>query len=134
MNRSVRDHFERALSGAKAAAGEGRYADAWPLLERAHVLGQAHAGPHVRAHWAMLGCGLRQRNAREIVGQIVRLLVAAPASLAGVLPVGNTGGSDVPMTEPMPIADDLRAILAGEETLNLPSNAGKPHAPEGGAR
>jgi hypothetical protein len=113
MTQHVREHFERALAGAKTAVREGRDAEAWPLLERAHVLGQAYVGPHVRAHWAMLGCGWRQRSPREVVGQIVRLLVAAPASLAGVLPLGNTGGADVPMTKPMPISDDLRAILGG---------------------
>lgn len=131
MDRHVREHFERALTEAKAAVREGRYAEAWPLLERAHVLGQADAGPHVRSHWAMLGCGWRQRDAGEIVGQIVRLLVAAPASLTGILPLGNTGGANVPMTKPMPVPDDLRAILASEEPLNLPKNAGKPHAPGG---
>ena len=111
MNRQVREHFETSLAQAKAAVREARYAEAWPLLERTHVLGQAYTGPHVRSHWAMLVCGWRQRNAKEIVGQVARLLVAVPASLTGVLPVGNTGGANVPMTQPMPVPDDLRAIL-----------------------
>lgn len=118
MNQQVREHFEQALAGAKVAVREGRYVEAWPMLEQAHVLGQAYAGPHLRLHWAMLDCGWRQRNAREVVGQIVRLLVAAPASLTGVLPLGNTGGANVPMTQPMPIPADLRAILEGGRAVD----------------
>jgi hypothetical protein len=39
------------------------------------------------------------------------LLVAAPGSWSGRYPVGNTGGANVSALLPMPIPDDLRAIL-----------------------
>lgn len=44
-------------------------------------------------------------------GQIVRLIVAAPGSWSGRVPVGNTGRSDVPLMQPMPVPDDLAALL-----------------------
>jgi hypothetical protein len=71
------------------------------------------AVPHVRTHVAMLGAALRRRDRREIVGQVVRLLVAAPGSWTGRYPVGNTGGADVSALRPMPIPADLQVFLEG---------------------
>lgn len=83
----------------------------WNHLERAHILSQPMAGAHVRTHFVMLGYGLRQRDRREVLGQLVRLAVAAPGSWTGRYPVGNTGGASVSALQPMPIPDDLQAIL-----------------------
>jgi len=74
------------------------------------------AGPHVRTHAAMLRFALRHRDGREIVGQLVRLVVAAPGSVTGRYPVGNTGGADVSALKSMPIPDDLQAVLDGSVT------------------
>jgi hypothetical protein len=102
---------ERAL--ARAARVRGDVAGEWQHLERAHILSQPMAGPHVRTHLAMLGHGIRRRDRREVLGQIVRLVVAAPGSWTERYPVGNTGGANVSALEPMPIPDDLRALLEG---------------------
>jgi hypothetical protein len=59
----------------------------------------------------MLGYGVRQRSSREILGQVMRLLVAAPGTWSGRYPVGNTGGARVSALLPMPVPDDLQAIL-----------------------
>ena len=50
---------------------------------------------------------------REIIGQLVRLVVAAPGTWTGRYPVGNTGGANVSALKPMPIPDDLQAVLNG---------------------
>jgi hypothetical protein len=71
------------------------------------------AGPHVRTHVSMLGYGLRHRDAREIAGQLIRLVVAAPGTWTGRYPVGNTGGANVSALKPMPVPDDLQAVLNG---------------------
>jgi hypothetical protein len=68
-------------------------------------------GPHLRTHVAMLGYGLRHRDGREIVGQLVRLVVAAPGTWTGRYPVGNTGGANVSALTPMPVPDDLLVVL-----------------------
>ncbi len=86
----------------------------WNHLERAHILSQPMAGPHVRTHLAMIGSALRRRDRREVLGQLFRLVVAGPGSLTGKYPVGNTGGANVSAFAPMPIPDDLQAILGGE--------------------
>ena len=87
----------------------------WHHLERAHILSQPMAGPHVQTHLAMIGSALRRRDRGEILGQFFRLLVAGPGALTGKYPVGNTGGANVSAFAPMPIPEDLQAILDGGE-------------------
>src|SRR4051794_818837 len=105
-----RDGLLRAWSDERAAARTARaggdLASEWRHLERAHILSQPMAGPHVRTHLAMLGSGVRRRDFREILGQLVRIVVAAPGSWTGRYPVGNTGGADVSALHPMPVPDD----------------------------
>ena len=62
--------------------------------------------------------GIAERLAQEsalgsVVGQLLRLVVAAPGSWTRRYPVGNTGGADVSALLVMPIPDDLRAVLDG---------------------
>ena len=75
------------------------------------MLSQPMAGPHVRTHVAMLGYALRHRDGREIVGQLLRVVVAGPGTWTGRYPVGNTGGANVSALKPMPIPDDLVPFL-----------------------
>ena len=111
MKPKLRGYFETELHEATEAEHEGDLPRAWRHLERAHVLSQAHAGPHVRAHGRMLAFGWRRRNGRELLGQLARILVAAPGSWLGRAPLGNTGGADVGILVPMPIPEDLQALL-----------------------
>ena len=101
---------------ARVARRRGDLPGAWSRLERAHILSQPMALPHVRTHLAMLGSGLRRHDPREVVGQLLRLVVAAPGSWSGRYPVGNTGGASVSALLPMPVPDDLRAAL-GDRAL-----------------
>ena len=109
--------LRQAWSDEMGLAHEARDRDdtgtEWHHLERAHILSQPMAGPHVRTHLAMIGSALRRRDRREILGQLFRLIVAGPGSFTGKYPVGNTGGANVSAFAPMPIPDDLQAILDG---------------------
>ena len=99
------------IAASREARRTGDRAAAWRHLERAHVISQPLAGPHVRTHLAMLRFALRTADLREIVGQLFRIVVAAPGSLTGRYPAGNTGGSNVSAFKPMPIPDDLTTIV-----------------------
>ena len=66
---------------------------------------------HLRTHVAMLSAGIRRHDPREVLGQLLRLIVAGPGSLTGRYPVGNTGGADVNALMPMPIPEDLISVL-----------------------
>ena len=111
--RALIDAWAEERAAAKTARSRGDLAVEWHHLERAHILSQPMAGPHVRTHVSMLGYGLRRRDRREIIGQVVRLMVAAPGTWTGRYPIGNTGGADVSAVRPMPIPDDLQVVLAG---------------------
>ncbi len=105
------DAWRSEHSAAVAARAVGDRHGEWRHLERAHILSQPMAGPHVRTHLAMLAFGIRNRDAREILGQLARTAVAGPGTLTGRYPTGNTGGANVRATEVMPIPADLRSIL-----------------------
>jgi hypothetical protein len=62
----------------------------------------------------MLAHAFRRRDLHEIIGQLMRLVVAGPGSWTGRYPVGNTGGANVSALQPMDVPDDLRAILEGD--------------------
>jgi hypothetical protein len=109
----LRERWAEERTAARSARRQADVGDEWRHLERAHVLSQPMAAAHVRTHLAMLGYGLRHRDGREIVGQLVRLIVAAPGTWTGRYPVGNTGGANVSALEQMPIPDDLQAVLNG---------------------
>ena len=102
-------------SQARAARADGDAAAEWRHLERAHILTQPLAWPHLVTHAAMFAAAWRHRDLRELTGQAARLLLAVPGSVSGRYPVGNTGGADVSAFESMPIPDDLRPLLAPEE-------------------
>jgi hypothetical protein len=103
--RSAVEHIEREVSEARSAG------DSWPHLERAHILSQPWAWPHTKVHAVMLRQALRDRDAHETFGQVVRILVAGPGSLVGKYPVGNTGRTTMSLTEVAEVPADLDAIL-----------------------
>ena len=111
MHLRLRRAFEAELSAARADEGRGDYVAAWAHLERGHVLGQPFGIAHVRVHWRMLTFAVRRRDWTELIGQLPRLLFAAPATWLGRAPRGNTGGARVGMEQPMPIPADLAALL-----------------------
>ena len=108
---ALSQHVGVRLLDARVACRANDFAVAWQLLEDAHVLSQPLAFAHVRVHVAMLRLGVHTRDGREVLGQLVRLIVAAPGSWSRKYPIGNTGRTDVPATRPMPIRADLQAIL-----------------------
>lgn len=111
MSPAARARYDGSLTEASALIADGRTGEAWPSLEIAHILSQPWWHLHVQTHWRMLRLAVRERDRLEITGQLVRLVVAGPGSATGRYPRGNTGRADVPATQPMPIPDDLGALL-----------------------
>jgi hypothetical protein len=120
-----RDSLHHAWSDERALANAARRRNDTPNerlhLERAHILSQPLAGPHVRTHIAMLGFAVRRRDRHEVLGQMLRVLLAAPGTWSGRYPTGNTGGADVSALLIMDIPDDLRAILDEHKALRKAS-------------
>lgn len=106
--------FENEIVSAKQLIARGELERSLVPLSRAHVLGQAFVVPHARAHWWMLRVESRRRRPRAACGQAVRIVLGVLGSLVGVVPLGNTGRSDVSMFARMPIAPELQRILDGD--------------------
>ncbi|WP_411822114.1 DUF3703 domain-containing protein [Leptospira sp. 'Mane'] len=111
MNLIIKEAFEREMKTAKEFYSLQKWEEAFSHLERAHILGQRNVIPHTLNHWWMLKVGIRKKDGNEILGQVIRLLVAGIGSLLGRAPIGNTGGSNVGIMTPMPIADDIAQIF-----------------------
>lgn len=107
----LRENIAAEIAEADRLAREAQLTQAFRHLERAHVLGQASTYEHTRVHWRMFKIGLRMHSAREIWGQVIRIIGAATKTPLGIYPRGNTGGADVWFFKPMPIPDDLREKL-----------------------
>jgi len=105
--------FVRAeLDRAAALFGEGDSRSSFRHLENAHVLGQSSTKWHTLAHIQMLRWAICERDVREILGQLFRIIGAITKTAFGLVPQGNTGGSNVSPFKPMPIDPELARILA----------------------
>ncbi len=102
------DEERRRYRAEMAAARAARTADQrWRHLERAHIVSQPDPWLHTRNHAAMFKLAVTQRDRREAFGQVIRLMLAAPGSLTGRYPEGNTGRASVGLMTPMPVPPDL---------------------------
>jgi hypothetical protein len=111
FGRRIRPYVEHEILAAREAESRGQPDIAFSHLERAHVLGQASTVEHVRVHWHMFLWSIRQRNSRECLGQILRIVGAALSTALGLVPQGNTGGSNVPPFKSMPIPPELASRI-----------------------
>ncbi len=117
MPAGLKSYYDEEIYLYKVQMEAGNLPAAWRHLERAHVLGQAWPHEHNYCHWLMLTFGIRIKDSREIVGQIPRLIVGGVKSFVGKIPVGNTGGANVPPLRPMEIPEDLALVLDRYKTL-----------------
>ena len=113
MNAQHQQSLDGAFASATAGLLQEKYDEAFGHLERAHVLGQVYVGPHVRAHWLMLRIAVHRREPFAVVGQAIRIVLGALGSAVGVVPIGNTGGTNISMFQRLPIAPELRDIMEG---------------------
>lgn len=109
--RGLRKEVVKEYELSKLAERKDDLHKAWRHLERAHILGQAWPIDHTQTHWRMLLFAFRRKNLKEIIGQFPRLIVGGVKSFLGEIPVGNTGGADVPPLKPMEIPKDLKSII-----------------------
>ena len=111
FGRRIRPYVEREILAAYQAEARGKPEVAFLHLERAHILGQTSTVEHVRVHWHMFLWGVRQGNVRETLGQLLRIVGAAIGTAAGLVPKGNTGGTNVNSFKKMPIPPELAALI-----------------------
>ena len=112
MSAELNSAYQAELNGYKVARALGGQATAWRHLERAHILGQLRMGLHLDSHMKMLGYAIHLRQPKEVLGQLVRLLLAPLGNATGRLPWGNNGRSHISAFVEMEIPDDLKPIIA----------------------
>jgi hypothetical protein len=110
MHPELRRAYDAEMTAAVDLYNANTLEQAFPHLERAHILGQSFPIEHARTHWWMLKVGWRRQDLVEITGQIPRILGALLFSPIWV-PIGNTGGARVPPFQSMPIPEDLQRLL-----------------------
>ena len=111
MPHNLKKFYLNELAAAKNFLATHHYNQCWHHLERAHILGQPYAIEHTVVHWKMICFGFKIKNTKEVIGQIPRLLFGGVKSFVGKIPIGNTGGANVPPLMPMEIPDDLKLII-----------------------
>lgn len=109
--KSLYPYYKEELEKGNQLLNEGKFQQSWRHYERAHILGQPYPFAHSLVHWKMLLFGIKTKNTKEIIGQIPRLLVGGVKSFIGNIPLGNTGGANVPPLQPMEIPEDLLIII-----------------------
>lgn len=107
----IKPYVQAELEAAAAAEARGEFYIAFQHLERAHVLGQATTLEHVRVHWRMFAFARRNRLAGDAFGQLWRIIAAAIFTASGLVPEGNTGGTNVSGFRRLPVPEDLKQTL-----------------------
>ena len=107
MPLSLKHYFNMELEQYIVNYQKENLRGAWKNLERAHVIGQSYPYQHTYIHWKMLHFGFKIKSRKEIIGQIPRLLIGGVKSFVGKVPLGNTGGADIPPLRRLPIEEDI---------------------------
>jgi Protein of unknown function (DUF3703) len=113
MNTTHQKVLQEEVLLATELMERGNLDGAFRHLERFHVLGQMDVRWHVLAHWLMLKIAIRRGQGVDSIGQAARIVLGAIGSAVGLVPTGNTGGSDVSMFARMPIAPGLLRVMQG---------------------
>lgn len=122
--RAIAPAVNREIALARQCLAANQAAAAFHHLENAHVLGQPSTLLHVNVHCHMLAWAIGQGDLREGLGQLVRIVGAAGKTALGLVPSGNTGGSNVSPLGVMPIAPELaQQIAAARKQAGLPPDA-----------
>ncbi len=111
MPSPLKPFFKTELQNARITFAQSSLQQSWRHLERAHILAQPYPYHHTLVHWKMLLFGIKTKNIPEVIGQLPRLFIGGIKSFIGKVPVGNTGGADVPGLQPMEIPEELKQII-----------------------
>ncbi|MEI1278052.1 DUF3703 domain-containing protein [Leptospira venezuelensis] len=115
MPKDWKIRYKQELDLSKKYKEEGNLNESWRHLERAHLIGQYYPAPHTGSHFRMLLFAIEQKDRKEILGQLLRVSLGWLGSWLNRIPVGNTGGANVPIMQPMPIPKDLLDLLTNAD-------------------
>lgn len=96
---------------SQVANSKGENDRAFNHLENAHVLGQESTYWHVKVHFLMFVWSIRNRSSKEFFGQILRIVGALTKTAIGLVPIGNTGGSNISPFKKLPLKPEHRVAI-----------------------
>ena len=104
---NLKTAFYHQLNLGKIALKQRNFNGSFYHLENAHILGQHHLIRHTISHYWMLVFGIKTKNIKESIGQIIRIIASLLFTLIWV-PKGNTGGANVSPIKIMAIRKELK--------------------------
>lgn len=111
MKQITKEAFNKEMSLAKNFFLQRKFEESFFHLERAHILGQYNVKAHTLSHIYMLKIAWKRRAIKEFLGQLIRIPLGIIGSSVGIVPTGNTGGSNVSAFKKMEIPEDLKIFL-----------------------
>ncbi|SMY15912.1 DUF3703 domain-containing protein [Photobacterium aquimaris] len=111
FSHNIAPYVKRELIRSYRAQKRADSVAAFRHLENAHVLGQESTYWHVKVHYLMLCWAIKQRDIKEVIGQLIRIVGAALLTAIDGVPMGNTGGSNVHALKVMPISAEHAEII-----------------------
>lgn len=105
-NQLLKTEFYHQLEKGKDLLRNKEYSNSYYHFENAHILGQKHVWRHTISHYWMFVFGIKTKNTKEIIGQIIRMIASFLFTLIWV-PVGNTGGTNISPIKPIPVRKEL---------------------------
>jgi hypothetical protein len=121
MNAAIlQEAAEAELAQARAHTAVGETEAAWANLAKAHMISQPVLLVHLKVHSAMLALAVTTGAVGEMIGQLVRLVLAPLGHVLGRIPWGNSGLSNVSPFRPASLPSDIMALYsrAGVEVKN----------------
>ena len=112
FTQNIRAYVVEELDRASNLMKEGKPDAAFRHLENAHILGQESTHFHVLAHLHMAAWAIRQRDIKELFGQMLRIVGAAALTAIGLVPTGNTGGSNISPFKQLPLSEEHKQIIS----------------------
>ncbi|GAC04455.1 MAG: DUF3703 domain-containing protein [Alteromonadaceae bacterium] len=110
-NKAVKPHIDSKLTDYLDAMSNSNEIQAFAALEDAHVIGQHSTYYHCLIHYKMLRHGLLNKDWRAVFGQVIRIIGAATKTAIGLVPKGNTGGTNISPFKRLPVSAKNQAIL-----------------------
>lgn len=111
FTKNIAPFVEDEIQLSQAANSKGENDLAFNHLENAHVLGQESTYWHVKVHFLMFVWSIRNRSPKEFFGQILRMVGALTKTAIGLVPIGNTGGSNISPFKKLPLKPEHRVAI-----------------------
>lgn len=120
FSKNIAPEVQSEIAMAEKLEANGNLSESFHHLENAHVLGQESTRWHVKVHFLMFLWAIRQRDAKECIGQVVRIFGAVTKTAIGLVPEGNTGGSNISPFKKLPISPEHQAAIIKAKCNNEP--------------